>query len=169
MIIGLPAIETSISETEAWKLRDLAAGKTVLEVGSWRGFSTVTMAQVANQVHAVDWHLGDEQAGHDESLIPLWNNVQKYDVLHKVIIHVGDAAKVLPLLPRSFFDFAFIDAFHDTEAVRRDADLVLPLVHVGGIIAFHDYGRFGVKEAVDGLRDVRAVTVVETLAVLEKK
>lgn len=165
----LPSIETSVSEAEAEQLRRLAFGKTVLEVGSWRGFSTVLMAQVAAEVHAVDWHRGDEHAGHDESLMSLWRNIHRYDVQNTVRVYVGDSAMILPMLPRGYFDLAFIDAFHETEAVARDANLVLPLVHVYGLVAFHDYGRFGVKEAVDAIGGVKWHSLTETLAVVEKR
>ena len=170
-MIQLPLIETSVSQQEAHRLRELAEGALVLEVGSWRGFSTVTMAQVAQRVHAVDWHRGDEHAGHDESLPQLMANIEAYDVKDRVIVHIGDAADVLPLLPHRYFDLAFIDAFHETEAVRRDIEMVLPLVRVYGHIAFHDYGRFGVREAVDDLwitHAVKQIDLTETLMVVRK-
>lgn len=167
----LPDIETSVSPAEAAALVEHATGKVVLEVGSWRGFSTVAMGLVATRVHAVDHHLGDEHAGHDESLSMLIANIDRYGVRSRVIVHVGDAVDVLPMLRHSQFDFAFIDAFHETEAVLRDADLVLPLVVPGGLIAFHDYGRFGVADAVDLLcseQRVYWVEMIETLAIVEK-
>lgn len=167
--MNLPEIESSVTPEEMWRLRSLAEGAIVLEVGSWRGFSTVAMAQVATIVHAVDWHLGDDHAGHDESLGPLIDNLDRYRVRDRVVVHVGDAAVVLPLFQPGHFDVAFVDAFHQTEAVRRDADLVLPLVRPGGHIAFHDYGLFGVKEAVDALEDLEWLELVGTLAVLRKR
>lgn len=162
----LPDIETSVSPAEGERLAELAIAGVVLEVGSWRGFSTVAMAQTAKLVHAVDHHLGDEHAGHDESLSILMENLDRFDVRDRVIVHVGDAADVLPAFRLGMFDMAFIDAFHETEAVRRDIELVRPLVHVGGVIAFHDYGRFGVAEAVNELGWPVALT--ETLAVVRK-
>lgn len=165
----LPKIETSVTEQEARRLVELATGKRVLEVGSWRGFSTVAMAQVAERVHSVDWHIGDDHAGHDSSLPELFANVQRYGLLHKVVMHVGNAAAVLPMLPAGYFDFAFIDGFHDTETVLRDATLVMTLVHSYGHIAFHDYGLFGVAAAVDALEGVRFVDLTGTLAVVEKR
>jgi predicted O-methyltransferase YrrM len=160
-----------VSSAEAHRLIELARGSVVLEVGSWWGFSTVAMALVAERVHAVDWHLGDDHAGHDESLAPLMENLDRYGVRDRVVVHVGDAGVVVPMFPRGFFDLAFIDAFHTREAVARDADAVLPTVHVHGFIAFHDYGRFEVKEAVDAIvadGSVAWVDLTETLAVVRK-
>lgn len=169
-MIPLPSIDSSVTHQEAERLRALAAGALVLEVGSWRGFSTVTMAQVATRVHAVDHHLGDEHAQHDESLSHLMRALDDYEVRERVVVHVGRAEDVLPLLPRGYFDLAFIDAYHTEEAVRRDADLVLPLVHTHGHVAFHDWGddRFGVTAAVADLRDVEPVDVIGSLYVGRK-
>ena len=166
----LPDIMTSVLPDEADRLRELATDAVVLEVGAWWGFSTVLIALVAKSVSSVEWGLGDEHAGHDESLGPLITNLDRYGVRGKVIVHVGASADVLPLLPVGYFDFAFIDAYHTAEAVRRDAELVIPLVHVHGHIGFHDYGdeRFGVKEAVDALEGVEWVGLTRTLAVVRK-
>lgn len=164
--MNLPDIPTSVSRSEAERLCELAEGKVVLEVGSWWGFSTVAMALVAKRVHAVDWHQGDDHAGNDESLAPLMANLDRYGVRDRVVVHVGRSEDVLPLFPTGHFDLAFIDAFHTTEAVRADIHLVLPLVGVHGYIAFHDYGLFGVKEAVDELG--KPIELTESLAVVKK-
>jgi predicted O-methyltransferase YrrM len=162
----LPDIPTSISPAEAARLIELARDARVLEIGSWWGFSTVAMAQVARHVVAVDHHRGDDHAGHDESLRPLVANLERFDVRDSVTVMIGRSASVLPRLERSQYDLAFIDAYHTTEAVLEDARLVMPLVRKGGKIAFHDYGRFGVKEAVDDLFD--RIELTETLAVVTR-
>lgn len=167
-------IFTSVAPEEAVQLSRYAAGGIVLEVGSWVGFSTVTMAQTANHVHAVDWHQGDEHAGRQDTLPELWRNISRYHVRDKVTIHVGISEVVLPLFRPDTFDFAFIDAFHTVAAVRADALMVIPLVKVGGYIGFHDYDdkRFGVTEAVDELvaEDERIawVGLIESLAVVRR-
>jgi predicted O-methyltransferase YrrM len=145
-----PAITSAVTDVESGMLTELARGKVVLEVGSWYGFSTVLMGQVARRVHAVDWHRGDAHAGSVDTLDVLWRNLAKYELRDKVVIHVGRSEDVLPAL-RPIFDFAFIDGLHTTEAVAADAALVLPLLRSGAPLAFHDYGRFGVKPAVDAL------------------
>lgn len=169
--VRLPEIDSSVSSEEAYRLRDLARGARVLEIGSWRGFSTVVMAQVARMVHAVDHHLGDEHAGHDESLSYLIAALDEYDVRSRVVVHVGSSADVLPLLPTDYFDLAFVDAFHEADAVRADLALVRPLVKLDGTIAFHDYGRFDVARVVDEATTEGWATFVdltETLAVTRR-
>lgn len=171
MMTALPEIASSVTPDEANALRELAAGALVLEVGSWRGFSTVTMAQVAQRVDAVDHHLGDEHAGHDESLSYLIANLDAYSVRDRVVVHVGASSEVLPYMPRGHFDVAFIDAYHAQAAVARDAELVRPLVHHQGVVAFHDYGdeRFGVTEAVDELDWLMPVRQVGSLWIGTKR
>jgi predicted O-methyltransferase YrrM len=170
ILAPLPSIDTSVTPEEAFRLRDLAKDRVVLEVGSWRGFSTVTMAQVAVKVHAVDWHRGDGHAGHDESLSYLMAALDDYEVRERVVVHVGSSAEMVPLFPMGYFDFAFIDAYHTAEAVRLDAELVIPRVRSFGLIGFHDYGdeRFSVTEVVDSLEGVRLEHVTGSLAVVRK-
>lgn len=166
----LPDIATSISPVEADRLVELARDSVVLEVGSWRGFSTVAMAQVARRVYAVDHHLGDEHAGHDESLSYLIANLDRYGVRDRVAVLVSDAAGILPALGKPLADGAFLDAFHEAPAVRGDLAMVWPLVRTGGWLAIHDYGRFGVAEAVDELVAWYGLDLelTETLAVVRK-
>lgn len=162
-------IPTSISDDEVARLVELAAGKVVLEIGSYLGHSTVAMAHVAERVYAVDWHRGDAHAGSEETMHPFLDNLEANGVRDKVIAHIGRSEDILPLFRAGSFDMAFIDAYHTTEAVLRDIDMVMPLVHVHGIVAFHDYGdeRFGVTEAVDGLDE--PVELTGTLAVVRKR
>jgi len=121
-------------------------------VGSWYGFSTILMAGVAERVHAVDWHRGDPHAGERETLTAIWSNLAEAGLRDKVVLHVGRTEDVLPVLRPASFTFAFIDGYHTTEAVAHDAQLVLPLLRPGALLAFHDYGRFGVTRAVDALK-----------------
>lgn len=167
----LPDIMSSVTGAEAAALQSFTRDAVVLEVGSWWGFSTVTLAQVAKRVDAVDWFRGDDHAGRDESLGPFIANLDRYGVRDKVVVHIGRSEDVLPLMPRGHFDFAFIDAYHTTEAVDRDAQLVLPLIRVHGLIGFHDYGdeRFGVTEVVDALESVDLVSRTGSLAVVRKR
>src|SRR5439155_3831704 len=55
-------IWSSLMEMESAKLREIAKGKLVLEIGSAFGFSTLTMASVAEHVWSCDSH----------HIIPAW-------------------------------------------------------------------------------------------------
>lgn len=166
-VTGNPrTIRTAITEEESERLRDLARGRTVLEVGSQYGYSTALMGSVARHVHAVDWHRGDSVVGHNPSLPALWANLEALAMLDAVTLHVGSTERVLPLFREQSFDFAFHDGDHATAAVLRDVGLIRPLLRPGSLIAFHDYGRFGVKRATDHLR-FRRVSLTGTLAVYQ--
>lgn len=155
-----------MSPTELARLVELATDRIVLEVGSWLGASTVAMAEKARRVHSVDWHRGDPHAGHDETAHVFLDNLTASGYRQKVIAHIGRSEDVLPMFREETFDFAFHDAYHTTEAVTVDVGLILPLLVPGSLLAFHDYGLFGVQEAVDRLTFGALVELTETLAVV---
>ena len=69
-------------------------------------------------------------------------------------------------LPFSVLDFAYIDACHLYESVRRDISSWYPRVRTGGLICGHDYngkmdrkGKWGVKRAVDEFAEKRGYKI----------
>ena len=46
-------------------------------------------------------------------------------------------------------DFVYFDGLHFYEAVKKDLNLWIPKVKVGGLIAGHDYNLVGVRDAVN--------------------
>lgn len=154
-------IQSAVTQEECAKLSSMAKDKIVLELGSQFGRSTIALAATAKIVHSVDWHLGDHYTGAGDSAAVFIANLSRYKMREKVALHVGKFEDVLPVLKEGSFDFCFIDAFHEQKTVERDANAVLPLMKVGGIIAFHDYGlaQFGVTQAVDKLAKLRGSKV----------
>jgi predicted O-methyltransferase YrrM len=143
-----PPIQTSITETEASCLRDLARDGRVLEIGSAFGYSTVVMAKVAVEVMSVDPHvaLGSQEI--------FRRNLQQYSVLHKVTCVTDYSWNMLPTLPPGSFDLVFIDGDHSEAAVWRDIALSIPLIRPDGYIACHDYDEDtcpGIKPPCDQL------------------
>lgn len=168
-----PAIDNWTTDREAAELRRLAAGKVVLEVGTYKGFGAILMAQAGATVWAADWHRGDADLGPRDTLCAWWTNVRRHHVEDQVVGLVGRASQVLPMLRYASFDLAFIDGDHAYEAVREDIENVLPLLRTGGVLAFHDYSPTwpGVRQAVDELRHrmgrAYPMRIVGSLAVLE--
>jgi predicted O-methyltransferase YrrM len=150
-------IGSAVSDTECKKLDELGEDKVCLEVGSWYGRSTVTLASAATLVHSIDWHRGEAASERDKkdrifSLPILHGNLERYGLLEKVVLHVGTSTQVCPYLASQRFGFAFIDADHTYEGVKEDIVQVLPLLRPGAKIMFHDYTwgeELGVMQAVD--------------------
>lgn len=160
-----PPIRTAVKPDEARRLADLARGRVVIELGAQRGFSAVTMSRTARIVHSVDWHRGDDHAGHWDTLPRMWSNLTLHEARDNVVLHVGRFADILPLFRPQSFEFAFHDAFHSTEAILADVELLLPLLVPGSLLALHDFGRYGVAEAVESLGFER-VSLTRSLVVV---
>jgi predicted O-methyltransferase YrrM len=166
-------IPTYTTTKQGALLQKLAVNKTVLEVGAFFGFTTVCMAQFAKMVYSIDNHRGDIHLGRTDTLQPFLGYLQKYKVLPKVAILIGTFEEILPRLEYGMFDLAFIDGTHSYEAVKRDIEMVYPLVkkreterQVGGLIAFHDYEEpashtVGVTQAVDEFIESGALKPVD--------
>lgn len=159
-------VPSAVTFSEAAKLACLARGLTVLELGAHYGRSTIALASTAAMVHSVDWCMGDPQAGHGDNLAALWANLVRYGVTEKVILHVGRFEAALPLLKPDSFDMVFIDGLHTEEALESNIALARPLVRLGGIWAFHDYGRFECVERVTQREFGAPLECVDSLAIL---
>jgi predicted O-methyltransferase YrrM len=140
-------IPTAMAEVELDRLNELAVGKTVLEIGSRYGASTIGMAgSGAAVVYALDWHKGDKWheaagAGVGDTLTQFWLHVYFYKLRDKIIPLVGSSQQVLPLLQDETFDLIFVDGDHSYEGASYDFQQALRLLKPGGTIAIHDYER----------------------------
>ncbi|MFM8585541.1 MAG: class I SAM-dependent methyltransferase [Gammaproteobacteria bacterium] len=81
-------------------------------------------------------------------------------VMHRMLSH--DAA---PLFPDEHFDWAYVDASHFYDDVKRDLEAFIPKIKKGGYVAGDDYDRrgiwdHGVTRAVD---EFRATPSIETI------
>jgi SAM-dependent methyltransferase len=151
-----------LTEGEGKALARLAAGKIVLEVGSYHGRSTVAMAQTAKHVISIDHHKGDPASGPGGTLAAFLETVVTWGVGPKVTNYVLPFEDVE--FPPNSFDLVFIDAAHDRASVARDAKKALACVKPGGVIAFHDWGRFEVMKGAGDVFLTRPVGIAETLA-----
>ena len=134
--------EGFLGEEEAACLAELAAGKTVLEIGSWYGRSTTAMARTALQVVAVDHFRGgvDQPGGGTLWTFPgFWKGLEDRGLTDKVLPIVGRFGRVAPILRAYSFGLAFVDADHTYEATIGIGRLAAALVGPGGRVVFHDY------------------------------
>lgn len=141
-----------LTEDEGIELAKLADGKSVLEIGSYCGRSTICLAQKAKHVHAVDTFDGRGTPSEGDTFNLFRRNLIRYGVDKTVTVLRGTSSEILPNMPR-VFDLVFIDGSHDYESVNEDIELSLSVLRPNGVIAFHDYGRsecnLDVTRAVD--------------------
>lgn len=130
---------------EAAELKALAHGKLVLELGAWKGRSTVAFAETALHVVSVDRHQGIAEVGGEDSLPDYLDAVRG---LENVSVVIADFGLFVPNLGRDFH-LAYVDGDHDADSAERDA--LLACQHVRwdvGVVAFHDWDFDSVREGV---------------------
>lgn len=131
-------IDGWLTSHEGMALAVYAHGKTVLEIGAFKGRSTVCLAQTALKVVCVDPFDGRATPKLGPTLKEFQANVKDYG---NVSWHVGTMDDVgWEMVPE--FDLVFIDGDHTYGAVHNDIEWALTLLRPGGHIVFHDY-RFG--------------------------
>lgn len=122
-------------------------GDVFVELGAWLGKSLAYFAQRVKEsgkqitIYGVDtfqWSSREE----------LESNLRSCGVLHMVHVVQSDSAEFAARFSDGMIDFAFIDADHSYEAVRRDILAWLPKMRDGGTLAGHDRQRESVHTAV---------------------
>ncbi|UYZ12479.1 class I SAM-dependent methyltransferase [Brevibacillus sp. WF146] len=131
---------------------------TVVELGSWKGRSTVWLAHAvkdrgAGRVFAVDTWKGTQNGGPDEqtcqAYLKGYQENQLFEEFLQNLANAGVAECVQPLkgdtsaaswhFPRKHpIGLLFIDADHNYEAVKRDFSSWSPMVPAGGYVVFDD-------------------------------
>lgn len=143
------------SEAEALFKSVLGAPGTgdVVEIGSWKGRSTIAMALALKslgaraRLYAIDPHTGLPDVSHPEArrqvgstLGEFRRNLERAGVAGRVAVMVAVSSEAVPQLASRGVRarLAFVDGSHDERSVREDLGLVLPLLVPGGLVALHD-------------------------------
>jgi len=147
-----------------WLASAAAYHTLIIEVGSWHGRSTRALADnTPGQVYAVDHFNGSaaEQDTHgsaglmkgDHAFITFCRNNIDHLQHGAVIPFRGDSQNMAALFHDCGIkaDMIFIDAGHTTEEVINDIMTWKKLLTEDGLFCGHDYGRFGVTQAVDSM------------------
>lgn len=148
---------TILPDTSALLAR-LPKGGVVAEVGVAEGnFSASILAETAPRtLHLIDlW--GSSVARFGEVGLARVNARFAAELASgRVKVHRGLSWDMLGTLEDGSLDWAYVDAAHDYDSVRRDLAAVLPKLKPDGWIAGDDYvmwagplGRYGVVEAVN--------------------
>ncbi|MBS3905122.1 MAG: class I SAM-dependent methyltransferase [Simkania sp.] len=131
--------------------------RTIVEVGSWMGLSTIDMAQMIpgdGKVYAVDTWKGSPNEDHDPQILAtlyrqFLSNMIHAQVTDKVVpirLESTEAAKIFDAVP----DLVYIDATHTYEACYADLQAWYPHVRDHGVLCGDDWawGDRGVERAV---------------------
>jgi hypothetical protein len=143
----------------------------IVEVGSYRGRSTVVLASVVaalaplTRVYAIDPHEG--QVGANDAGVE--NTAPTFEQFRENIARAGVAPHVVSIRRYSYevawdapIALLLIDGLHDYENCARDFRHFEPWLVDGAYIAFHDYESWpGVTQFVDRLQQTRSYTWVE--------
>jgi glycosyltransferase involved in cell wall biosynthesis/predicted O-methyltransferase YrrM len=136
----------------------LVRGKPCLEVGCWRGWSTVHLALGAGAVHTVDPILGDRDFA--ESLRA---SCKGAGVIDRVSVHEGSSPGAIDTLSQSTgtrWSLIFIDADHEGDAPCRDAEAALRNAADTALVLFHDLASPFVAAGLDVMRNAGWRTMV---------
>jgi len=155
------AIEGFTKESELEFLSEVARGMprraAIVEVGSWKGRSTVAICEGLRDgseatVWAVDTFAGDPDIAETTGAIDqqavaaeFARNTAGYDCLRVI---VAESVQAAAEFDDESLDWVFIDANHSYEAVVADIAAWAPKLKPGGLLSGHDYGRAGVTDAV---------------------
>ena len=143
-------VEGFLEEIEAkflfLKAKECSKGSVIVEIGSWKGKSTICLAEGSKtgsraKVYAIDPHTGSKEHG----------NVWTFPEFKKNIAKFGHEDIVVPIVKTSRetikdwnkpIGLLFIDGSHEYEDVKFDFEAWSPFVVEGGIVAFHDFFRY---------------------------
>lgn len=136
--------------------------QSVVEVGSWLGYSTSHFGKLVGKdgvVYAIDHWKGSSEH-HDSEIwsqcLPSLYDQFISNMIHKRLYRVVRPLKMSSLEGALIFkqkneliDLIYIDASHDTESVLEDLNAWFPVVKGRGILCGDDWGCSSVRIAVE--------------------
>ena len=157
------SIEGWLAQAEGellYKFARKCSGKGVIvEIGSWKGQSTIWLARGSRagnriKVYSVDPHAGALVNQYRSTLDDFKRNVRDAGVSELVVPLVMTSEVAARQFAQSV-EFIFVDGDHNYESVKRDFDLWFPKMVKGGYMAFHDTNhRTGVNFGYGGPKRV---------------
>lgn len=146
-------IEGWLTENEAKGLYDVARTlpkkSIVVEIGSWKGKSTITigLGLKKGKIFAIDpFNAEGESGSKDEYLLKkgetslisqFIKNIRKFNLTESIVPLRGYSSEFSDYFDK--IDFIFIDGDHSIEGCSNDYLLYASKLKKGGFIAFHDY------------------------------
>lgn len=146
--------EVAIIYNTALKFR----GRPCLEVGCWRGWSTVHFALGAGDLHVIDPIVDDPAFA-----ASIRDSCEAAGVLNKITFHAGYSPGAIDALTQELgvkWSLMFIDAEHEGDAPRLDAEAALRNAAEDAIVLFHDLTSPFVAAALHRMRDAGWRTMI---------
>ncbi|NTV31259.1 class I SAM-dependent methyltransferase [candidate division WWE3 bacterium] len=174
----------TIREAETlYNLAHKATGKgSIVEIGSWKGKSTICLGLGSKAGHKVKIVAIDPHTGSPEHKREM-GDFSTFDEFKKNIQDAQISELVEPIVKPSYeaareynqpVEVIFIDGAHEYEAVRNDLNDWFPKIVNGGFIALHDTtsdweGPWRVvKETGLSSQHIRNIHFIDTITVFEK-
>jgi predicted O-methyltransferase YrrM len=188
------AVEGWLTDLEGATLFQLAArcsGRgAIVEIGSWKGKSTIWLAHGsrsgnASRVYAVDPHGGHAAAAPDQGTFQEFErNLAEFQAQELVTPIVATSAEAAADFNHPI-ELLFIDGAHAYDLVKLDFELWAPKVINGGMIVLHDSNAGGIpildhylvrwpgprriaEERILKSRSFRNTRIIDTMTVGEK-
>lgn len=179
MLSQFSRIDSLVSRDEALALYRLCMltpdNKRALEIGSYRGGSTVALGHAARakdlHLYCLDmWAAYREQSDFCNMEQSTLDDYEIFtDFIHntsfvkdRVSMLRGSGSDFVDILCKNSFSFVFIDGAHDYHSVINDINLSLKVIEPGGILCGHDYHSAG-TDVIKAVHDV--IIQSETIAV----
>jgi predicted O-methyltransferase YrrM len=153
----------------------------VVEIGSWKGRSTICLALGAKagkkpKLYAIDPHTGSSEHkkkfGKVNTYQQFRDNLKDAKVADRVII-IKATSQAASSKIKTQVDFVLVDGAHEYSHVRQDFSLWFPKLKVGGKMAFHDcWHKPGVQlftsQILINSREIKNPQLLDTLTIIEK-
>ncbi|BAT55078.1 Glycosyl transferase, group 1 [Nostoc sp. NIES-3756] len=129
------------------KVKSLPEDAVIVEIGSFKGRSTVAMGYACigtnRKIYAIDTWDGNDSDFAERQFFEIWQqNIEANGIEEYVIPIRGYSHEILAqwqnLTNGKSIDFIFIDGSHQYLDVLKDFEMSFPLVKDGGWMAFHD-------------------------------
>jgi predicted O-methyltransferase YrrM len=127
------------------KLATCTRPKRTLEMGSFRGYTALLLAQHTDADASIVTVDSYPEHGEAYRNTPFASKVERRVGEIGTAIFAGDK-------PQSY-DLIFVDSGHLYSDVKRDTKLILPLVSQSGYVVWHDYANWGYFNGQNGVPD----------------
>lgn len=159
--------------------RRVSREHVVVELGSYKGRSTICLAQGHDLVIAVDHFKGEQSiepiTQHFDHITGDYRaeferNLDKYGVRANVLVTPYDTVTAAKIWASKTVGLLFVDAAHDYESVSQDLRAWLPLMAPEGYLILDDVNTPGVGRAMkELLGDWETIDTTQKMGILRRK